>query len=407
MCGDVRLESPTVLFRPERPSRPERFFLGLVAVIGLLLATVHTADAQVDISDLGPSHAADIERVQRQANEATQRFAEAETELGELDSEIDRAASSLADTERRLEVHRQRLRANAVSQYVSAGSPAPSIFDEDVNLQVRANAMAEMVTQTETDALEDYRVATEDLEIQQAELDRLRDRQRELLVELETAQGELLGELDELRRLEAERQQEIDRREEEERQRQEEIRRQQEAEAARQAEQEEAARRATTTTTAPSRGGGSGGGGSGGGGNQSAPSTPIASGSWICPVQGPHSFVDSWGAPRSGGRRHRGVDMMAAIGVPVVAPVSGNVSHRSNPIGGLSFHLNGDDGHYYYGTHLSAYANQGAGWVEAGTVVGYVGDTGNARGIPHLHFEIHPNGGSAVNPTPTVAAACR
>ena len=96
--------------------------------------------------------------------------------------------------------------------------------------------------------------------------------------------------------------------------------------------------------------------------------------------------------------------MMAARGVPVVAPVSGTVSHRGNPIGGLSFHLNGDDGNYYYGTHLSAYGN--AGRVAAGTVIGYVGDTGNARGMPHLHFEIHPNGGSAVNPYPTVRAAC-
>jgi murein DD-endopeptidase MepM/ murein hydrolase activator NlpD len=121
-------------------------------------------------------------------------------------------------------------------------------------------------------------------------------------------------------------------------------------------------------------------------------------------VQGPHSFVDTWGAPRSGGRRHKGVDMMASTGTPVVAPVSGNVTHRGNSIGGLSFHLYGDDGNYYYGTHLSAYGN--AGYVSAGTVVGYVGDSGNARGIPHLHFEIHPGGGAAVNPTPTVRAHC-
>jgi peptidoglycan LD-endopeptidase LytH len=96
--------------------------------------------------------------------------------------------------------------------------------------------------------------------------------------------------------------------------------------------------------------------------------------------------------------------MMARRGTPVVAPVSGTVSHRSNRIGGMSFHLNGDDGNYYYGTHLSAYGNSGR--VAAGTVIGYVGDTGNARGNPHLHFEIHPNGGSAVNPTPTVRAHC-
>ena len=91
-----------------------------------------------------------------------------------------------------------------------------------------------------------------------------------------------------------------------------------------------------------------------------APSTPIVVGNgFLCPVQGPVAFVDSLGAPRSGGRRHQGVDMMSPRGTPVVAPVSGNVSHRGNSVGGLSFHLNGDDGHYYYGTHLSAYANEG------------------------------------------------
>jgi peptidoglycan LD-endopeptidase LytH len=99
--------------------------------------------------------------------------------------------------------------------------------------------------------------------------------------------------------------------------------------------------------------------------------------------------------------------MMAARGVPTVAPVSGRVEHRGNSLGGLSWYLHGDNGHRYYGTHLSAYASVGAGHVSAGTVIGYVGDTGNAAGNPHLHFEIHPNGGAPVNPYPTVAQACR
>lgn len=127
----------------------------------------------------------------------------------------------------------------------------------------------------------------------------------------------------------------------------------------------------------------------------------------VCPVQGAVSFIDSWGYSRSGGRRHQGVDMMAARGTPVVAPVAGKVTHRGNRVGGMSFHLYGDNGTYYYGTHLNSYANQGAGHVAAGTVIGYVGDSGNAKGTgTHLHFEIHPGGGAAINPYPATRAAC-
>jgi murein DD-endopeptidase MepM/ murein hydrolase activator NlpD len=135
------------------------------------------------------------------------------------------------------------------------------------------------------------------------------------------------------------------------------------------------------------------------------PAPVIVNSDWFCPVAGPHSFIDSYGYPRSGGRRHKGVDMMAAKGTPVVAPVSGTVTHRSNRLGGKSFYLTGDDGDSYYGTHLDDYGS--SGWVAAGTVIGYVGATGNAAGgSPHLHFEIHPGGGSPVNPYPTAARYC-
>jgi peptidoglycan LD-endopeptidase LytH len=130
-------------------------------------------------------------------------------------------------------------------------------------------------------------------------------------------------------------------------------------------------------------------------------------GAMMCPVDGPVHFTDTWGAARSGGRSHQGVDMLAARGTPTVAPVSGEVQHRGSSLGGLSWYVYGDNGNMYYGTHLSAYENQGVGWVEAGTVIGYVGDTGNARGTPHLHFEVHPGGGAAVNPYPYVVEACR
>ncbi len=131
-----------------------------------------------------------------------------------------------------------------------------------------------------------------------------------------------------------------------------------------------------------------------------------AGGGIVCPVAGPVSFVDSWGDSRSGGRGHQGTDMMADYGTPTVAPVGGTVEHRGSSLGGLSWYLHGDDGNTYYGTHLSGYENEGAGWVAAGTVIGYVGDSGNAAGTPHLHFELQPGGGSAVNSYPLVAAAC-
>ncbi|MEM8925099.1 MAG: M23 family metallopeptidase [Actinomycetota bacterium] len=124
-----------------------------------------------------------------------------------------------------------------------------------------------------------------------------------------------------------------------------------------------------------------------------------------CPVNGPHSFIDSWGFARSGGRRHKGVDLIADIGIEIVAPVSGRVEHFSNRVGGRSFRLNTAEGNYFYGTHLSAFGKQGD--VKAGEVIGYVGDDGNARGIPHLHFEIHPGGrGNPINPFIDTAAVC-
>jgi peptidoglycan LD-endopeptidase LytH len=130
-------------------------------------------------------------------------------------------------------------------------------------------------------------------------------------------------------------------------------------------------------------------------------------GIWKCPVQGPVSFTDTWGAPRSGGRTHKGTDMMASTGTPTVAPVSGRVEHRGSSLGGLSWWVYGDDGNEYYGTHLSGYENVGAGHVERGTVIGYVGSSGNASAsAPHLHFEFHPGGGSAINPYPRLVEVC-
>jgi murein DD-endopeptidase MepM/ murein hydrolase activator NlpD len=160
------------------------------------------------------------------------------------------------------------------------------------------------------------------------------------------------------------------------------------------------------TTTAAT--GGSGGGQTGtigiGGRPGSAPGDLGFEG-WICPVQGPTGFGDTWGAPRSGGRSHQGVDMIANKGLPVVAVVDGFAQSKVNTLGGNTIWFSGADGNKYYYAHLNGWATLGS--VTAGTVIGYVGQTGNAQfSVPHLHFEIHPGGGAAVNPYPTVRSHC-
>lgn len=142
----------------------------------------------------------------------------------------------------------------------------------------------------------------------------------------------------------------------------------------------------------------------------SAPSAPSAArvravGGMFCPVGGPTSFVDSWGAPRSG-HTHQGVDMMGAYGTPLVAIVSGTITYAAyDGSGGNMIFLSGDDGNAYWYMHNQENYVTG-GHVTAGQTIASLGDTGNAAGTPHLHFEYHPGGGSAVNPTPLVASLC-
>ena len=138
------------------------------------------------------------------------------------------------------------------------------------------------------------------------------------------------------------------------------------------------------------------------------PATPLTptGGGIVCPLGGPFTHIDDFSAPRVYGGVHRANDLISAQGTPVLAAASGSIDHRSSSVGGMSAHLKGDNGDYYFYTHLSGYENVGAGYVTAGTVIGYVGMTGNAP-IPHLHFEIHSGGyGNYSNPYGPVRSAC-
>jgi murein DD-endopeptidase MepM/ murein hydrolase activator NlpD len=152
---------------------------------------------------------------------------------------------------------------------------------------------------------------------------------------------------------------------------------------------------ATTTTTAPSDDGGGG---------------TVPTGSRTCPVDGFTSFSDSWGAPRSGGRWHQGVDMLSAKFTAVVAVEAGTIKRMSNSsLGGITVWLRTSARDEFYYAHLDSWApglSEGQ-TVSVGQKIGEVGTTGNAPAhIPHLHWEYHPGGGGAVNPTPLASALC-
>jgi len=129
-----------------------------------------------------------------------------------------------------------------------------------------------------------------------------------------------------------------------------------------------------------------------------------------CLMEAPYSYVDSWGAPRSGGRRHQGTDVMAPYRARVYAFTDGTISREStNAYGGITLYLQGDNGAEYYYAHLSGYAVAAGTRVKAGQLIAYNGQSGNARyTAPHVHFEVHPGGpgSSPVNPYPYVRQAC-
>lgn len=130
---------------------------------------------------------------------------------------------------------------------------------------------------------------------------------------------------------------------------------------------------------------------------------------FVFPVPGA-TWSDTWGAPRSGGRTHKGQDLFADDGTTVVAAHAGTIdpSRYGNDggLGGIRLWVDGDQWDTYY-AHLSAVLVLPGQRVSAGTPIGRVGRTGNAASTPpHLHFEVHPTGQPGpINPAPLLTGA--
>jgi Peptidase family M23 len=121
---------------------------------------------------------------------------------------------------------------------------------------------------------------------------------------------------------------------------------------------------------------------------------PLGLSRYIFPIAGPASFADTYGADRSDVSWHHGDDIFAPLGTPVVAVADGTLNRVGwERLGGWRLWVRDPLGNEFYYAHLSGYTRAALekGRIKAGTVLGFVGDTGDAFGTPfHLHFEIHP-----------------
>lgn len=339
--------------------------MAVVLAAGLFGGTAAPARA-AEIDDLRNA----VVAARESATAAAQRYMNAVNRLESLEVEIAAVEREIVATRESVVALRHVTRERAVTAYKRRGIDIGTLgFDDPLDRVRRAKMLQETnarddVTIERLEALTDQLGERED-ELQglrseaRAARDRLATEQAALEAELKTAEQALAAFEERLRREEAARQ-----------------------------ERERARLAAQRASSARDYG-----------------NAYVANG-LVCPIRGPVSFIDSWGFPRATTGWHQGVDLMTPHGTPNVAVVSGEARMHTGGTSGLGVYLYGDDGNLYYYFHLSAYEG-GPRRVQQGEVVGYAGNTGDASGgAPHTHFEIHPGGGPAVNPYPTVAGIC-
>ncbi|MGD2051842.1 MAG: peptidoglycan DD-metalloendopeptidase family protein [Acidimicrobiia bacterium] len=386
----------------------------LTAALAFLLIATVPALAQTGEITAGDVAAADARRREVGA-ELAEITAQYDANIGrafELETDLEQLSASLSVAERELAATRLAAQDVAREMYMSAGSlGAQNLFGLASITEVPlrngylavassdGNAVLARLLALESSYQDQNTRLTEALAAQQQANDDLEQQAAVIMARLEEADAEYQAVASAFQQQEEERR----RKEEEERLR-----------------REQAARDATSTTTTLAPDPATTTTAAGGDTTTTVPDVTTTTvpaddpepdpGGMACPVNGAVTFTDTWGAPRSGGRTHEGVDMIAVRGTPAVAVEAGTVKRMGNGgLGGITVWLRGDGGDEYYYAHLDGWASglSVGQHLAAGELLGYVGNTGNAAyTVTHLHFEFHPGGGGAVNPYPLAARLC-
>ena len=403
---------------------PRSVSRGLTALVTMiLLALIGPVVASQGVAAQDPAAvkaAQEIQAARDRADAAAQAMFDAESELDTLDLAIVESEKQLAAVEAQADSMRSNLQADAQRSFANSGSAMPLLVDlDEANASITADRQASVARGAATVELDDFDTVMKQVRQQRADLDRQRDLTAQAREQYETLKKNAEAEVVKLAEVEKQRLADVAVQRELERQRK--IRADQAAadaaaSQAAAANSQRSAASASASTGSRSSNGSSASNGSSGGAAAApqgaaapapVPETPPPSNAgsgMACPVAGPRAFGDTWGASRSGGRSHEGVDMMSPAGTPLVAVESGSVQFKTTRLGGNSVWLNGASGTRYFYAHLSAWEGSSRS-VSRGEVIGYVGATGNTT-ANHLHFEVHPGGGRAVNPYPYVRAAC-
>ena len=355
--------APTDRRRPltTRPRRPRYVPTVPALAAGLLvvIASIASLPASAGTKDQLDEAKRDLTAVQAQLSEATAEWQAAERDLVLTRGEVRATRAEIDRLERDVARLEDRLERRAVLAFQSGpGSTIDLLLSSEsfADFSARLEFLGSM-TQADSDLIVERDVAEERLRRERDDLLQLETRQEEEALALESARSRIQSSLSAI-------QQKV-------------------AELTEKYREELAAQKELVILG----------------------QTPDPSGALqVCPVAGPNSFVDSFGWPRVG-HTHQGTDLISPAGTPVVAAHPGVVSHSSSSSGGIQAYVRGSSGTYTFYAHLSGYSSA-SGSVGAGTVIGYVGSTGNAGSTNHLHFEYHPGGGAAVNPYQLLLAVC-